>query len=74
MSGNAQTPNSTSNEPSMISGHATYAKGYVESTIGNVTGNADWKESGEKDMQGGIGEMKVCLLAILIMHRIEGEV
>ncbi|EHL00130.1 hypothetical protein GLAREA_10634 [Glarea lozoyensis ATCC 20868] len=58
MSGNTQTPHPSSNEPSMIGGHAQYAKGYVESTIGSVTGNADWKQSGEKDMQGGIGEMK----------------
>jgi hypothetical protein len=63
MSGNAQTPHPSSNEPSMIGGHAQYAKGYVESTIGNVTGSADWKQSGEKDMQGGIGEMKVRNLA-----------
>jgi uncharacterized protein YjbJ (UPF0337 family) len=59
MSSNTETPHPTSNGPSMIGGHAQYAKGYVESTIGNVTGNADWKESGEKDMQGGIGEMRV---------------
>jgi hypothetical protein len=63
MSGNTQTPHPSSNEPSMIGGHAQYAKGYVESTIGNVTGSADWKQSGEKDMQGGIGEMKVRILA-----------
>lgn len=49
-------------QPSMVGGHAQYAKGYVESTIGNVTGNEQWKESGEKDMGEGIGAMKVCSL------------
>jgi uncharacterized protein YjbJ (UPF0337 family) len=45
--------------PSMFNGHAQYAKGYVEETIGNVTGSKDWQESGQKDAQSGIDEMKV---------------
>lgn len=44
---------------SMIGGHATFAKGYVEETIGNVTGSMEWQESGKKDAQAGIDEMRV---------------
>lgn len=44
----------------MVGGHVQYAKGYVESTIGNATGSAEWKESGERDMGEGVGVMKVC--------------
>jgi uncharacterized protein YjbJ (UPF0337 family) len=53
----APTPNQ---DASMLSGHATYAKGYVAETIGNVTGSKEWQESGKKDAQAGIEEMKVC--------------
>jgi len=49
----------SNNQPSMVSGHAQYAKGYVEETIGNVTGSKEWQESGKKDTEAGIGEMKV---------------
>jgi hypothetical protein len=49
----------TSNEPSIISRHAQYAKGYAEETICNVTGSKEWQESGKKDTQTGIDEMKV---------------
>jgi uncharacterized protein YjbJ (UPF0337 family) len=49
----------SNNQPSMVAGHAQYAKGYVEETIGNVTGSKEWQESGKKDTQAGIGEMKV---------------
>lgn len=52
--------NTNTNEPSMIGGHAQYAKGYVEETIGNVTGNKEWTESGKKDSKEGIESMKVC--------------
>jgi hypothetical protein len=67
------------NQASMVSGHAQYAKGYVEETskgiskkiietwdetdigaVGNVTGSKEWQESGKKDAQEGINEMKVC--------------
>jgi hypothetical protein len=44
---------------SIISGHAQYAKGYAEETICNVTGSKEWQESGKKDTQTGIDEMKV---------------
>jgi uncharacterized protein YjbJ (UPF0337 family) len=55
-----QNPKMSSNaNPSMFNGHAQYAKGYVEETIGNVTGSKDWQESGQKDAQSGIDEMKV---------------
>jgi len=42
----------------MISGHAQYAKGYAEETIGNVTGSKEWQESGKKDISEAISEMK----------------
>jgi uncharacterized protein YjbJ (UPF0337 family) len=48
-----------SNSASMLNGHAQYAKGYVEETIGNVTGSKEWEESGKSDAQAGIDEMKV---------------
>ncbi|CAG8972197.1 hypothetical protein HYALB_00007339 [Hymenoscyphus albidus] len=54
----SSTTNNTAQDPSMIAGHAQYAKGYVESTIGAVTGSEEWKKSGEKDMGDGIGTMK----------------
>ncbi|KAE8444713.1 hypothetical protein EG329_014273 [Mollisiaceae sp. DMI_Dod_QoI] len=50
-------PNSS--QASMLSGHAQYAKGYVEETIGNVTGSKEWQESGKNDTTEGISEMKV---------------
>ena len=43
----------------MLSGHVQYAKGYAEETIGNATGSTEWQESGKKDAQAGIDEMKV---------------
>jgi uncharacterized protein YjbJ (UPF0337 family) len=43
---------------SLLGGHAQYAKGYVEETIGNVTGSEDWKQSGKSHAQEGIDEMK----------------
>merc|ERR1711964_240098 len=51
-------PNSNNNQASMIGGHAQYAKGYVEESIGNLTGSKEWQESGKKDAEAGIGEMK----------------
>jgi uncharacterized protein YjbJ (UPF0337 family) len=50
---------SDKSNPSMLAGHAQYAKGYVEETIGNVTGSKEWQESGKNDSQAGIDEMKV---------------
>jgi uncharacterized protein YjbJ (UPF0337 family) len=44
---------------SIIGGHAQYAKGYVEETIGSVTGNQEWTEAGKKDEQEGIDAMRV---------------
>ncbi|PVH69667.1 hypothetical protein DL98DRAFT_564366 [Cadophora sp. DSE1049] len=51
-------PNSNDNQASMLGGHAQYAKGYVEETVGNLTGSKEWQESGKKDAEAGIGEMK----------------
>jgi uncharacterized protein YjbJ (UPF0337 family) len=50
---------STGKDASMLNGHAQFAKGYVEETIGNVTGSKDWQESGKADSKAGIEEMKV---------------
>lgn len=52
-------PTNPSEQPSIIGGHAQYAKGYVEETIGNVTGSKEWIDSGKKDAQEGIDTMKV---------------
>lgn len=43
----------------MVSGHAQYAKGCVEETVGKALGSKDWEESGEKDSAAGVEEMKV---------------
>lgn len=53
-------PNSNS-DASIVGGHAQYVKGYVNETIGNVTGSKEWADSGKQDQEGGIGEMKVSL-------------
>ncbi|KAH8594542.1 hypothetical protein B0O99DRAFT_180228 [Bisporella sp. PMI_857] len=50
---------STNQDASLLSGHATYAKGAVEETIGNVTGAAAWKASGRQDQEAGKQEMRV---------------
>lgn len=47
---------------SLLNGHAQYAKGYVEETIGNVTGSEEWKQSGKDHAQQGIDETKVCIV------------
>ena len=48
-----------SNPASVLNGHAQYAKGYVEETIGNMTGSTEWQESGKNVAQAGIDELKV---------------
>jgi len=50
--------NTDTNSASLLSGHAQYAKGYVEETIGNVTRNKEWQDSGKNDAKAGIDEMK----------------
>ncbi|KAM3069374.1 hypothetical protein ACMFMG_005478 [Clarireedia jacksonii] len=45
-------------QPSMLAGHAQYAKGYVAETIGSVTGSKEWIDSGKKDEEAGIATMK----------------
>lgn len=65
--------NKTPDQPaSMLGGHAQFAKGYVEETIGNVTGSKEWKESGKEDSQAGIAEMKVRILyiACIVCHNL----
>jgi uncharacterized protein YjbJ (UPF0337 family) len=46
------------NNASLISGHAQYAKGAVEETIGNVTGSQAWKDSGAHDKQEAVDQMR----------------
>ncbi|PBP23521.1 mismatched base pair and cruciform DNA recognition protein [Diplocarpon rosae] len=57
-SSNSNTSSSQGQNASMLAGHAQYAKGYVEETVGNLTGSAAWQESGKKDTEAGIEEMK----------------
>lgn len=52
-------PYKSPEDPSLIGGHAQYVKGYVEETVGNVTGSKEWVDSGKKDTQEGIETMKV---------------
>lgn len=58
---NLQKANMSSDksQASMLGGHAQYAKGYVEETVGNVTGSKEWQQSGKEDAKAGIDEMKV---------------
>ncbi|UJR23374.1 hypothetical protein I4U23_026383 [Adineta vaga] len=46
------------NNASLIGGHAQYAKGVVEETIGNITGSQAWTESGVHDKQEAVDKMK----------------
>jgi len=46
-------------QPTLLSSHTQYAKGYAEETIGNLTGSKEWQESGKKDAKEGIEGMKV---------------
>lgn len=43
----------------MLAGHAQYAKGFVEETIGSVTGSKEWQESGKEDSRAGVDGMRV---------------
>lgn len=52
-------PHKSPEDSSLIGGHAQYVKGYVEETVGNVTGSKEWVDSGKKDTQAGIETMKV---------------
>ncbi|KAK6443431.1 hypothetical protein LTR95_000258 [Oleoguttula sp. CCFEE 5521] len=49
---------SSSQQPSLIGGHAQYVKGAAESVIGSVTGNTSWQSSAETDKSAGIEAMK----------------
>ena len=60
--GRNNNPYKSSEDPSLIGGHAQYVKGYVEETVGNVTGSKEWVDSGKKDAQEGIETMKVSLI------------
>ena len=57
----------------MLSGHAQYAKGYVEEMIGNVTGSKEWQESGKNDAEAGTTEMKVFLQSSSLIEILEGR-
>jgi len=45
-------------QPSLVGGHAQYVKGQAEATVGSVTGSEEWKKSGEQDKQQGVDAMK----------------
>ncbi|GAO51914.1 hypothetical protein SAICODRAFT_29374 [Saitoella complicata NRRL Y-17804] len=49
---------SDSTSPSLIHGHAQYAKGAFEETIGSVTGAKSWTDAGSHDKSAAISEMK----------------
>ncbi|KAI0460397.1 hypothetical protein F5B21DRAFT_451607 [Xylaria acuta] len=46
------------NQPSLIGGHAEYAKGATETAIGNATGSHAWKTSGEQAKAHAVDTMK----------------
>ncbi|KAI9670634.1 MAG: hypothetical protein M1831_005854 [Alyxoria varia] len=47
-----------SEQPGLIHGHAKYAQGAVESTIGTATSSQPWQSSGESNKSAGIDEMR----------------
>jgi uncharacterized protein YjbJ (UPF0337 family) len=61
---NIRMASNTDKSASMLSGHAQYTKGYVEETVGNVTGSEAWQKSGQQDAKAGIDEMRVRLIVI----------
>jgi hypothetical protein len=62
----AMSANPTEKEqpPSLVGGHAQYAKGYVTEMVGKAMGNKEWEESEKRTTECGIEEMKGCLLSI----------
>ncbi|KAF4587857.1 csbD-like domain-containing protein [Ophiocordyceps camponoti-floridani] len=45
-------------QPGLIGSHAEYAKGAIESAIGDLTGSQPWKSSGEQDKASATAAMK----------------
>lgn len=43
---------------SLIGGHAQYAKGAIEETIGNITGSQVWIDSGVHDKEEAVEKMR----------------
>ncbi|KAF8247007.1 hypothetical protein K440DRAFT_661642 [Wilcoxina mikolae CBS 423.85] len=52
------TPTSTGRRPSQVHGHAKYAKGVVNETIGQMTNSPSWQASGAENKAAGIAEMR----------------
>jgi len=50
--------NNTSQQPSLIGGHAEYVKGAAEATIGDISGSHAWKSSGEQAKAHAVDTMK----------------
>lgn len=50
--------NNSNQQPSLVGGHAEYAKGAAESTIGSVTGSQAWTSSGEQAKAHAVDTMK----------------
>ncbi|PFH61531.1 hypothetical protein XA68_17108 [Ophiocordyceps unilateralis] len=47
-----------SQQPGLVGSHVEYAKGAIESAIGNITGSQPWKESGEQDKASATAAMR----------------
>jgi len=45
-------------DASLVGGHAKFVKGYVEESVGGITGSKEWQESGKKLSSEGVEEMK----------------
>ncbi|KAF8537828.1 hypothetical protein BDD12DRAFT_981908 [Trichophaea hybrida] len=52
------TNTSTGRRPSQVHGHAEYAKGVVNETIGQMANSPSWQASGIEDKAAGIAEMR----------------
>ncbi|PHH78414.1 hypothetical protein CDD80_6919 [Ophiocordyceps camponoti-rufipedis] len=47
-----------SQQPGLVGSHVEYAKGAIESAIGDLTGSQPWKSSGEQDKAAAAAAMK----------------
>ncbi|KAI0002812.1 hypothetical protein F4779DRAFT_622044 [Xylariaceae sp. FL0662B] len=47
-----------SQQPSLVGGHAEYAKGAAEAAIGGITGSQAWTSSGEQSKAHAVETMK----------------
>ncbi|KAH7009361.1 uncharacterized protein B0I36DRAFT_342146 [Microdochium trichocladiopsis] len=50
--------NNSTQQPSLVGGHAEYVKGAAEAAIGDISGSHTWKSSGEQAKARAVDTMK----------------